>query len=757
MKRIVIKMRSFKKLYGGELLQLALLLSLMKVDPENYLGYSPHSPLEPGGDVSLGHSWAQTQAMFHDMGIGDGMSPRIHPKSMDTLLEQHQAEILEDLNSLGRYSRLSQYAGVPVHISAYIVDTATGEESPGPCRESEDNDGTDSDSGISDTNHDSDHEDAEKEKQCEDMEDMECETILDNVAAPGDVLGLDAIVGLTPPPEQEMLDYSGQDALEAELVHIDEQLMHIEDDLGHIDEQFIMMDQQLAETISDDSIYENEMFTPNVAASSVNIENIDIGESNPFDDWQREALADMEDLVLDNIDSNGVRIPHARVLNGIPELPAIKEEEEKQDDTFLQDPDLFPTEQSQSGSALLEDFDEDLLGQGKMSARSDMEKIVKQDVVLPQMSSLQTNASQPFKTVASSSLLDHQEAETESVFNVTESESASKESSVDRDFMEEINVEDQIDQNDEDIIMQVLRESNINFEDIPIDIEGLKLEEEIKVEDIKEEVVEVEDFGYEVSIVDGASAKTEIDYDRLHSDIKSRFQESEDGYSFAEFTLGSQFSDAYNPGFNHLAYEHDHSYGGAPKLEPSLLEEPSTSRRRNISESSGYSSMTEEMTRSESSARCRDEILARKMKLPFKVADIINSPVDSFNELLTRPGLSPEQIKVCHDIRRRGKNKVAARNCRKRKMDTIDELQSQVDQVRRRREELLRAREELEAERARWSSKLSYLEETVLTGIGKELGMFTLEVTGAGVTVTARTLVGGAGRYSGQERGGRSS
>ena len=80
-------------------------------------------------------------------------------------------------------------------------------------------------------------------------------------------------------------------------------------------------------------------------------------------------------------------------------------------------------------------------------------------------------------------------------------------------------------------------------------------------------------------------------------------------------------------------------------------------------------------------------------------------------------------------------------------------------QVRRRREELLRAREELEAERARWSSKLSYLEETVLAGIGKELGMFTLEVTGAGVTVTARTgaLVGGASRYSGQERGGRSS
>merc|ERR1712107_388440 len=115
-----------------------------------------------------------------------------------------------------------------------------------------------------------------------------------------------------------------------------------------------------------------------------------------------------------------------------------------------------------------------------------------------------------------------------------------------------------------------------------------------------------------------------------------------------------------------------------------------------------------------------------------------------FNDMLTKPGLSSDQVKLCHDIRRRGKNKVAARNCRKRKMDTIEELQSQVDQVRRRREELLRAREQLEAERARWSSKLSYLEETVMAGIGKDLGMFTLEVTGNSVVVTARVsaLVG---------------
>ena len=72
---------------------------LVQVDPDNYLGYSPHSSLDPGSDITSG------PAMLQDMWRHDDISPRIHPKSMDTLLDLHQAEILEDLNSLGRYSR----------------------------------------------------------------------------------------------------------------------------------------------------------------------------------------------------------------------------------------------------------------------------------------------------------------------------------------------------------------------------------------------------------------------------------------------------------------------------------------------------------------------------------------------------------------------------------------------------------------------------------------------------------------------------
>ena len=278
--------------------------------------------------------------------------------------------------------RLSQYGGVPVHISAYILDTERG---PASCGE-RGQDGSDSDSGISDTNHDSDqeitdHEDGEKEKSPEEEElEMECDTDYVN---PVDVLGLEAIVGLTPPPDadSEMLAYTtGQDALEAELVHIDSQLMNIEDDLGHIDEAFIMMDQQLAETISDDTIYEEPLQTEDVSLPLQ-------GDSNPFDDWEREALADIDDLVLD---------PDRLELGGLGTVEPRAVLQEEAAANILQDPDLFPTEQM-NGAALLEDFDDDLFGgAAQCKLRPDLERLVRNDVVLPQMP-LHTNASRPHR------------------------------------------------------------------------------------------------------------------------------------------------------------------------------------------------------------------------------------------------------------------------------------------------------------------------------------------------------------------------
>ena len=46
------------------------------------------------------------------------------------------------------------------------------------------------------------------------------------------------------------------------------------------------------------------------------------------------------------------------------------------------------------------------------------------------------------------------------------------------------------------------------------------------------------------------------------------------------------------------------------------------------------------------------------MRLPITVMDIINLPMDEFNDLLSKHELTEEQLTMCRDIRRRGKNKV---------------------------------------------------------------------------------------------------
>lgn len=54
----------------------------------------------------------------------------------------------------------------------------------------------------------------------------------------------------------------------------------------------------------------------------------------------------------------------------------------------------------------------------------------------------------------------------------------------------------------------------------------------------------------------------------------------------------------------------------------------------------------------------RDEKRARNLAIPITVDDIINLPMDEFNERLSKYDLSETQLSLIRDIRRRGKNKV---------------------------------------------------------------------------------------------------
>ncbi|XP_058533946.1 nuclear factor erythroid 2-related factor 3 [Ochotona princeps] len=82
----------------------------------------------------------------------------------------------------------------------------------------------------------------------------------------------------------------------------------------------------------------------------------------------------------------------------------------------------------------------------------------------------------------------------------------------------------------------------------------------------------------------------------------------------------------------------------------------------------------------------RDERCAKALRLPFPVDDIVHMPIDSFNSMLRRSYLTDLQVSFIRDIRRRGKNRAAAQNCRKRKLDIICNLEDDVYNLQTKKE-----------------------------------------------------------------------
>lgn len=91
--------------------------------------------------------------------------------------------------------------------------------------------------------------------------------------------------------------------------------------------------------------------------------------------------------------------------------------------------------------------------------------------------------------------------------------------------------------------------------------------------------------------------------------------------------------------------------------------------------------------------------------------------MDEFNERLSKYDLSENQLSLIRDIRRRGKNKVAAQNCRKRKLDQIVSLADEVKDMKMRKERFIREREMLLTERRRIKDKFAALYRHVFTNL----------------------------------------
>lgn len=171
---------------------------------------------------------------------------------------------------------------------------------------------------------------------------------------------------------------------------------------------------------------------------------------------------------------------------------------------------------------------------------------------------------------------------------------------------------------------------------------------------------------------------------------------------------------------------HDHTYNqprssaSSPSLGKMPAKHPKSSVRHDNAKPYHRSSSRHI---SETKMWGRDERRARTRKIPFSNELIVNLPVEEFNDLLHNYKLSSEQLALVRDIRRRGKNKIAAQNCRKRKLDVLVELGESVSGLRRYRSRLLREKQEALRNLQEMKRRLDTLYQDVFSTLRDEEGM----------------------------------
>lgn len=181
---------------------------------------------------------------------------------------------------------------------------------------------------------------------------------------------------------------------------------------------------------------------------------------------------------------------------------------------------------------------------------------------------------------------------------------------------------------------------------------------------------------------------------------KSVYEDGPFGYSDSEMeemdhnpgSPGSEYSEMFSLNFQPDDLQTAISVSALIGQPAQLQEKKPKQHKIDPAEESGHKNapFTKDKRKKFSDVRLsRDEAKAKSLKIPFTVDMIINLPVDDFNEMMSKHQLNEAQLALVRDIRRRGKNKVAAQNCRKRKMENIVGLESELDTLKDEKERLL--------------------------------------------------------------------